>query len=159
MRLTIIPEDKLIKIDNQHLISIEQDLSWIPSNVRAVQWYDTWGEIEYNDNSGSERIEELGIYEQAIIDFENEIKRKEDSTIEIESSIDYWKKLRIKRNYRLLNCDWTQLPDSKLTQSQKLEWEIYRQSLRDLPENIQDPKPLVLDENDLDWPISPSETL
>jgi hypothetical protein len=65
MRLTIIPGDKAIGIGGEFLLKIQEDLSWIPSNVRAVQWYDTWGEIEYGDGFPNEKIEELGIYEQA----------------------------------------------------------------------------------------------
>ena len=41
-------------------------------------------------------------------------------------------------------------------EEQKHLWTIYRQELRDLPENIEDPKPLVLDENHSSWPIPPS---
>ena len=43
----------------------------------------------------------------------------------------------------------------EFTSSKKEEWIEYRQKLRDLPENIEDPKPLVLDPNHPDWPVSP----
>ena len=43
----------------------------------------------------------------------------------------YW--FRIERNKRLTSCDWTQAPDSRLSESQRQEWETYRQALRDLP--------------------------
>lgn len=38
------------------------------------------------------------------------------------------------RNDRLRFCDWTQLADSTLTDTQRAEWATYRQSLRDLPQ-------------------------
>jgi len=159
MRLTIIPEDKTIRIDEEFMLNIEQDMSWIPENIHAVQWYDTWGEIEYKDGSPNERIEELGIYQQAIIDLNNEKQRIEDDEIEIaktkEAARDYWEELRILRNQRLAESDWTQLPDSPLTEDQKFSWKEYRQSLRDLPENITDPKPTVLDFNHSDWTPKP----
>lgn len=41
--------------------------------------------------------------------------------------------LRDKRNQKLLISDWTQMPDSPLTDSKKQEWATYRQQLRDLP--------------------------
>ena len=41
MRITIIPSDKSIGIDVEFLLKIEQDFSWIPENVRTIQWYDT----------------------------------------------------------------------------------------------------------------------
>lgn len=46
--------------------------------------------------------------------------------------------LRDKRNARLKTSDWTQMPDSPLTDSKKQEWATYRQQLRDLPESYTD---------------------
>jgi hypothetical protein len=161
MRLTIVPEDKLISIDNHSLLGMKENLSWIPSNIHAVQWYETWGEVEYNDGSPNEKIEELGIYQQAVIDHQNEIQRIEDEKIAAEivaeNARDYWKELRVIRNFNLQECDWTQIPDAPLSDTQKTEWQNYRQLLRNLPENIQDPKPLVLDSSHSDWPTKPQE--
>lgn len=160
MRLTIIPSDKFISIDGQGLLDIEQDLSWIPSNVHAVQWYDTWGEVEYKDETPNLRIKELGIFEQAVQDLNNEIVRIEQKQIAdaeaAEAARDYWSDLRFLRDKRLSECDWTQVADTPLTENQKLAWQTYRQALRDLPETIIDPKPLVLDPNHSDWPVKPS---
>lgn len=159
MKLTIVPSDKTICIDGQCILEIQQDLSWIPTNIHALQWYDTYGEVEYNDGSPNEKIEELGIYQQAVIDYQNEIQRLEDEKIAQEAASeaarDYWSELRMMRDQLLSNSDWTQIPDAPLTETQKTAWQTYRQQLRDLPENIQDPKPLVLDSSHSDWPISP----
>lgn len=46
--------------------------------------------------------------------------------------------LRDKRNARLKTSDWTQMPDSPLTDSKKQEWATYRQQLRDLPGSYTD---------------------
>lgn len=155
MRITLIPSDKTIAIDNEFYRNIEQDFSWIPSNIHAVQWYDTWGEIEYIDGSPNKRIEELGIFEQAVLDFNNEKKRIIDEKVARQAARDYWAEIRSIRDNLLWMCDWTQNPDSPLTEEKKLAWKTYRQQLRDLPENITDPKPLVLNENDSNWPIKP----
>ena len=155
MRITIIPGDKAIGIDNKILSNVQQDLSWIPSNIHAVQWYDTLGEVEYNDGTPNERIEELGIYEQVVVDFNNEIKRIEDQKAAIEAAGDYWAEFRSIRDNLLWKCDWTQNPDSPLTEEKKLEWAVYRQLLRDLTQNVTDPKPMVLNLNHLSWPIPP----
>lgn len=40
--------------------------------------------------------------------------------------------LRTERNARLAASDWTQLPDSPLTDEQKQAWSEYRQALRDM---------------------------
>ena len=155
MRITIIPSDKTICIDGDFLLSIQQDISWVPENIHAVQWYNTWGEVEYTDDSPNERIEELGIYQQAVIDFNNELKRIEDEQKAQEASRDYWEELRSLRNQRLTQYDWTQVYDAPLTELQKTAWQTYRQQLRDLPENITEPKPLVLDSNYPSWPTVP----
>jgi hypothetical protein len=160
MKLTIIPVDRSITINQETIFNIEQNLDWIPENIHAVQWYDTYGEIEYKTNVPNEKIFELGIFEQAIIDYNNEKNRIEEEKIqkelEIESSRDYWKELRDIRNYKLQECDWTQILDTPLSEEQKINWKNYRQELRNLPENIQDPKPLVLDLSHLSWPINPA---
>ena len=41
--------------------------------------------------------------------------------------------LRRKRTSLLKKSDWTQLPDSPLTDAKKQEWATYRQALRDFP--------------------------
>ena len=47
--------------------------------------------------------------------------------------------LRSERDKLLAASDWTQLPDSPLSDSKKAEWVTYRQQLRDLPANTPDP--------------------
>ena len=58
--------------------------------------------------------------------------------------------IRSQRNALLAACDWTQLPDSPLTDQQRLAWRTYRQQLRDYPSLIN---------NELwtapDWPNAP----
>ena len=44
--------------------------------------------------------------------------------------------LRTERNLRLVNSDYTQLPDVNLTEAQVEAWRVYRQELRDITENI-----------------------
>jgi hypothetical protein len=42
--------------------------------------------------------------------------------------------MRDERNSLLAQSDWTQMPDSPLTDSKKQEWATYRQALRDFPD-------------------------
>jgi hypothetical protein len=44
--------------------------------------------------------------------------------------------LRAERNEMLMRSDWTQLPNSGLSEEKKVAWETYRQALRDLPETM-----------------------
>jgi hypothetical protein len=60
----------------------------------------------------------------------------------------FWERLRGERNYRLATSDWSQLSDAPLTSTKKTEWETYRQELRDLPQNTQNPKEVT-------WPLQP----
>jgi hypothetical protein len=159
MKLTIIPDDKSIGIDGNFLLKIQQDMSWIPEDIHAVQWYGDRGYIEYRDDSPNLEITELGIFHQAIVDYNDELKRIEEEEelkkLQEELSRDYWEEFRSIRDYLLNRTDWTQIPDNNLSTEQKELWMDYRQKLRDLPDKIEDPKPLVLDLNHTDWPIPP----
>ena len=44
--------------------------------------------------------------------------------------------IRYNRDRLLADSDWTQLADSPLSSSKKTEWVTYRQSLRDLTDNV-----------------------
>ncbi len=48
MRVTIVPSDKLIRKDDNFIILPEWNFD--DSNIHAIQWYDTWGEVEYVGN-------------------------------------------------------------------------------------------------------------
>jgi len=81
----------------------------------------------------------------------NNFKIIEGNVVEIPPPSNYEEDNRHKRNFELKNSDWTQVPDSPLTDSKKAEWRTYRQALRDLPTNSSWP-----DIEDSDWPIIPS---
>ena len=55
--------------------------------------------------------------------------------------------LRTERNMRLVNSDYTQLPDVNLSEAQVEAWRVYRQELRDITDN------LVW--NATTWPVKP----
>ena len=57
-----------------------------------------------------------------------------------------WRVLREERDRLLSATDWTQVPDAPVDQQ---AWAIYRQELRDLPDNTTDPRNPV-------WPTRPS---
>jgi len=60
------------------------------------------------------------------------------------SDEDLWKKVRLIRDDLLRKSDWSQLPDSPLTENIKEKYKVYRQKLRDLPALYVDPKDVVL---------------
>jgi len=56
--------------------------------------------------------------------------------------------VRMMRNARLVESDWTNAGDSPLNDSQKSAWADYRTKLRDFPS--------VVDLNNIIWPEEPS---
>ena len=150
MNLVIIPSDRIIGIGTTILSGIGTDMSWIPSDVHAVHWDGSSGEIEYNDGKANLGITSIGIYSQAETTFNNEIQRRKDLDDEyLNSSTFLWMKLRSERDNLLLSSDFTQLGDIGLSESKKTEWIDYRQALRDLPANTSDPANPT-------WPTKPS---
>ncbi len=150
MNLVIIPSDRIIGIGTTIISGIGTDMSWIPSDVHAVHWDGSSGEIEYNDGKANLDITSLGIYSQAETTFNNEIQRRKDLDDEyLNSNTFLWMKLRSERDNLLLSSDFTQLGDIGLSESKKTEWINYRQALRDLPANTSDPANPT-------WPTKPS---
>lgn len=62
-----------------------------------------------------------------------------------------WQDVRGGRDIKLFSCDWTQMPDSQLTDAKKAEWTTYRQSLRDIPQTHSEATSL----DDIIWPTEP----
>ena len=59
-----------------------------------------------------------------------------------------WAQVRVERDRLLASCDWTQVVDAPLTASAKQAWADYRQALRDIPQEQDDPDSIV-------WPETP----
>jgi hypothetical protein len=79
MRLTYIKSDKSIGIDGAFLTV---DNSSFDQEVDAIQWYDTYGEIEFvNRQERNNEIFEDIDYIQPLIDFWNVEKTKQDQLI------------------------------------------------------------------------------
>lgn len=55
------------------------------------------------------------------------------------------------RDSLLASSDWTQIPDSPLTETKKTEWQVYRQQLRDLFNDF-----TYTNIEDVVWPTKPS---
>lgn len=68
------------------------------------------------------------------------------------NSSKFWEEVRKDRNDRLYQCDWTQLPDCKLSLSKQGEWTDYRQALRGVPQTNSGTTKL----DEIVWPDKPS---
>lgn len=85
------------------------------------------------------------VEENEVVEYQRTRQKTEN---EINAEINsMWINVRRNRNIELSNSDWTQLPDSPLTEEKKQEWVVYRQSLRDI--TLQ-PNPF-----NLIWPTKP----
>ena len=62
-----------------------------------------------------------------------------------------WAAVREQRDQMLAKCDWTQLADAHLSVDKKQAWSDYRQALRDIPEDFEDP-------TQVQWPTIPGAT-
>jgi hypothetical protein len=91
---------------------------------------------------------EINIREYLIVD--GAVTRKPDADIASEAEArklhEAWRQLRFKRSRMLVKSDWTQAPDAPVDAA---AWAAYRQALRDLPQNTQDPRNVT-------WPEPPA---
>lgn len=75
----------------------------------------------------------------------------DEAKLEVKQAL-LWGTLRTMRDAKLASCDWTQIPDAPLNVQDKAAWATYRQVLRDLPENTEDPAAPV-------WPDEPDQEI
>ena len=148
MRLTIIFPDGLVYKDG---VQKTMDLSSVPKPPSAtiLQWYDTEGEIEHQGakNSLNETIDTLPDWAVAVATVFDSIDNSADNA---DSPEEIERKMRVWRDMLLLESDWTQLADAQasLSPSEKAQWEVYRQQLRDVPASADFP-------SSVSWPTNP----
>ena len=94
-------------------------------------------QVYYRD--GVKQIDGKWYTKYAVADMEQDAI---DSTLRLQ-----WDGIRDERNRLLLESDWTQLDDCPLTNTQRQQWAMYRQALRDITLQ-QDPFNIV-------WPQKP----
>tara|TARA_B100001094_G_scaffold23195_1_gene19627 strand:- start:890 stop:1375 length:486 start_codon:yes stop_codon:yes gene_type:complete len=161
MRLTIVPSDKMIILDGEPVQCSHVDLSWIPTDVHAVQWdgAKNSGQVEYNtEGKFPQIINEISVWQQAATDHANE---KIAQANEREAARNHLAEVKEYRNALLIWSDWTQGNDSPLSDSKKAEYVTYRQALRDLPVKIANEagltaKKLADDHSHSAWPTPPT---
>ena len=79
-RVIIVPSDRLCTIDG--VTVTDMDMSSVPANLHAVQWYGTWGEEEYIDletrrMEPNVRITSLDAYTQLFAAFDAAVAEKQ----------------------------------------------------------------------------------
>lgn len=84
MRLTIIPVDGAVYVNGVSYAGL--DLSFVPADVHALQWYDTFGELEFKRSfvdgkivhSQNQVITELPSWANVCVTKWNEAKASEE---------------------------------------------------------------------------------
>jgi len=123
-----IPQNMVCECPKKQDGSYELDLSVI--DVKDV-WMDGLEEKVVDENTP----EGASTYKKAFIN-DSKVQQR-DQQLQSEAQDKAWEDLRRKRDDLLRQCDYIMMPDYPM--SDKSEWESYRQELRDLPANTQDP--------------------
>jgi len=133
MRMTIISSDSLVAINSVTYAGL--DLSSLGDGFHALQWYDTWGEIEYKvaadgTKPHNEVISSLDGF-QHIVD-EWQIKH-DAATAPPAPLTDDQLKLTCKDAAKqlLADSDWSQLPDAQASLQNAQAFNDYRAILRE----------------------------
>lgn len=150
MRVSVIKSDKFVTVDGKAYGNL--DMSTVPADVVAMQWFGTYGELEHAEVDGvkppNTRIDSDALFQPLIAAWQvsadaeaNYVDPEPEITLE-----DKAKLARLDRDELLKACDWTQLPD--IPEATHLLWQPYRQALRDI--TLQPGFPETID-----WPVAP----
>ena len=82
MNVCIVKEDKVVMVDGEGM-NFDFDL---PSNVWAIQWNGSTGEIEFNDGTPNEAITDFTAYQSLVDGHATEKQRLAD--VEVQAAID-----------------------------------------------------------------------
>lgn len=107
-------------------------------------------DVDYTAQAGADEFIMEGVADDAVHRIENGMVV--DKPLVTETLEELLRQLRQDRDHILSKSDWTQMPDSPLTATQKTAWADYRQALRDLPQNVGE----ITSLGEVVWPIPPN---
>jgi hypothetical protein len=124
-------------ISNFNLLDIDilKSYGWIPYRFQASDVPDGYKIIGRH----------FEIYESEVVEYED-IEKITEEEIQLRIT-NMWIEIRSRRNIELVESDWTQVLDSPFTPEEREEWQLYRQSLRDIT--------LQSDPFNIVWPTKP----
>ena len=152
--VTVFVEDKWIEVDGVS-IDFENGFSLIPEHagIWALHWKDGKGEYQFNNPPaniffGVDQYDKF--VEPYVAQWEAEKARQEAAAeAEWNDPANVEARARVERNRLLAETDYILMPDYPLAEAQRAAWTVYRQALRDLPEQDGWPASIV-------WPEKPS---
>jgi hypothetical protein len=90
MKITIIPEDGFVAVDGDGYSKL--DLSFMDTNIHALQWYGSDGEIERKDERGrivsNEEVTDITPYQTALDSWQAAKEIAEQEAIAIIESLE-----------------------------------------------------------------------
>lgn len=111
-----------IKFSDQ---GIQEETKWSDEVVTDPEWHSVGTSIDGKLYKLTSTGKAVAMSAAQLESYRHEIRTA--------GTLDY---VRRERSRLLMESDWTQLASSNLSESKKVEWESYRQALRDLPANI-----------------------
>lgn len=150
---------KYVKVENNQIVSGIVDLPHTWNNISNFHALDietllTYGWYPYEEEAADLKENEAILRWDIVIEQSRVIKKtikRQLTDEEIQQNISSlvqqkWNDIRKKRNALLSDCDWIVLDDTPV--SNKDEWKIYRQSLRDMT--------IALSPEAVIWPVKPA---
>lgn len=150
-------------ISNFHLLSHDRlkDLSWCGDAGRKFLPVEETAQPEFNhDTQRATSSYVIDLDAEKVIRMwtidnftEEEIASMQEynATMLAQAIEEQWRAIRENRNQLLTQSDWTVMTDSPLSTEQREAWVVYRQQLRDLPQQFSTPDAVV-------FPDPPTET-
>jgi hypothetical protein len=147
---------KYARVENNQVVDHNRDLPKNWQNFSNFYLFDNetlkeygWYPFRFVEAPNMENSVISGSYfeigDDEVVEYQTRRAKTEE---EIQQENEYkWIEIRNKRNRLLFECDWTQLPDSPLSEEKRQEWRIYRQELRDIT-NYTSPDEVI-------WPNEP----
>ena len=143
--VTVVPEDKMIIVDKQ---ALRFDFA-APANLHALQWHDSAGHIEYTDGQPNRPLTSAD-YDAVVAPFvalwQAEYDRLEEERNRPLTPEKKAELIRQQRNALLSATDYRMMPDYPMSELCRENLKLYRQLLRDIPEQPGFPNSVV-------WPI------
>jgi hypothetical protein len=122
------------------------------TELNALGWFRvTKQAVSYDDNTHSISHYQYTVSGNTVTETPVIVEKPQEQILSFQQTKDiFLNDLRIERNKRLLETDWTRLDDSPMDASTREQYRIYRQSLRELPQLYANND--VLSMNNVIWP-------
>ena len=106
MRLTIIPVDGAVGKDGMFHLDLDLSSCNIPTDVHALQWYDTYGDIEYTSATiQNQDITELPAWANCCL------TKWDEANIPVPPAPPTAEENKLTASGLLYDTDWTTIPD------------------------------------------------